>query len=396
MKIRARSLFTLAGNAPLIENVSLHRDSQGNLHFNKDVQLESGVERRRMILPFLVNAHTHLELSVYSNKIKKNIDFVSWLKSLNELNKNITLHDIVPAMQKSLIDTWSCGTGVLIDICNDLSSWSNVALPNDQQEILIFNELIGFDPTRADEVLKAGKMNINALQLEGKHQAFPTPHAFYSTSAKLCSGIRKNSPLPISVHLAEHDAEIKMFKSRSGPMVDFMNSIGVWDEKWNPLHQELISYAFANNLLVKGDLAVHLVKADSDELELISDKGIIPCLCPRSNDYYNNGQPLVREMLNLGMRPLLGTDSLASNSSLNMIDEMRFAMKHWPEVHPLKILEMATVNINQFEPFKNLSKFFPIISGQNQPFIELIFKSEIKDPFESLKSDQILEQNIHV
>ena len=137
------------------------------------------------------------------------------------------------------------------------------------------------------------------------------------------------------------------------------------------------------------------LQADKEEINLLAEYGIIPCLCPRSNDYFNNGQPAVREMLKAGMKPLLGTDSLASNNSLNMVDEIRFALNSWMDVSPLDIMKMATVNIFQFEPFKNVNNFFPLLSGKKMPFVELIFKNEIFDPYESLKRDHILEQNIY-
>lgn len=380
---------------PLIGNVTISKNSEGILTIMERAGLKTSLEKRRMIIPFLVNSHTHLELSFLYNKIRNGIDFVTWLKKLLDLRFNAQAEEIAAAMQKSLNDSWNYGTGILIDICNDLRNWNSVSPVNDIQKIFIYNELIGFDPQRSVEILETGIENVTALQNSCTFPVDITAHSLYSCSVQLLESINKRSTYPISVHLAEHEAEIKMFEDQSGAMVEYMKSIGAWHNNWNPANHGIIKYAIENGLIKKGDLAVHLVKADKEEINLLAEYGIIPCLCPRSNDYFNNGQPAVREMLKAGMKPLLGTDSLASNNSLNMVDEIRFALNSWMDVSPLDIMKMATVNIFQFEPFKNVNNFFPLLSGKKMPFVELIFKNEIFDPYESLKRDHILEQNIY-
>ena len=381
---------------PLIGNVTISKNSDGILTIMENAGLKTSLEKRRMIIPFLVNSHTHLELSFFYNKIKSDIDFVTWLKILLDLRTNTPIEKITAAMRESLNKSWDYGTGMLIDICNDISNWNYKSFVNDLQNVFIFNELIGFDPQKSDDILEAGIENVSTLQETSAYSVGITAHSLYSCSAQLLDSINARSAYPISIHLAEHDAEISMFKDLSGAMVDYMKSIGAWLNNWNPANQSIIKYAIENGLIRKGDLAVHLVKADKEEINLLAEYGIIPCLCPRSNDYFNNGQPAVREMLKAGMKPLLGTDSLASNNSLNMVDEIRFALNTWMDVSPLDIMKMATVNITQFEPFKNVNNFFPLISGKKMPFVELIFENEIFDPYESLKRDHILEQNIYV
>jgi cytosine/adenosine deaminase-related metal-dependent hydrolase len=97
-------------------------------------------------------------------------------------------------------------------------------------------------------------------------------------------------------------------------------------------------------LLDKNTLAVHLVFADEADMAILSEKQVHACICPRSNMHLHNTHPNVPMMMRAGLRLCLGTDSLASNNSLSLFDEMAFLSHHFPLIAPRDILKMATIN----------------------------------------------------
>lgn len=394
MNYPARWIFTMEENLPLIENAEIAIDKSGFIGIN-EVKILDSAAKKRMILPFLVNAHTHLELSLFRDKIEGGLSFNNWLKKLIELKNNVEPGQILFEMKKALNESWKFGTGILFDVCNDLTLWGKIKVADERQELLLFYELLGFDPEKANDIFKRAMNNIELFKKSSPLEVCLTPHSLYSCSTALLKKIKSKNQNPISIHIAEHSAEIEMFEDRNGEMVDYLKSMKIWNDNWQPPVKGLIPSAQHLNIPAKGDLAVHLVKAHDDDLKALATNGVIPCLCPRSNDYYNNGQPPVASMLKVGMKPLLGTDSLASNSSLNMVDEIRFALNNWQGVQPLDVIKMATINVSDFDKKKKCDNFFPLLSGGKTPFLELIFENDITDPFESLKSNRILEQNIH-
>lgn len=394
MNFPARWIFTMEDNLPLMENAAISVDKSGTIKI-KELRTLDSAAKKRMILPFLVNAHTHLELSLFRDKIESGFSFNNWLKMLVELKNQAAPGQILSEMKNALNESWQLGTGVLFDVCNDLSLWGEIEAADERQELLLFYELLGFDPQNAGDTYKRAKNNIELFRKSSPLEVYLTPHSLYSCSTELLKKIKSKNNSPISIHIAEHNAEIEMFENRSGEMVAYLKSMKLWDNNWQPPKKGLIPSAQHLNIPARGDLAVHLVKAHDEDLKALAIDGVTPCLCPRSNDYYNNGQPPVAKMLNIGMKPLLGTDSLASNSTLNMVDEIRFALNNWLDVPPLDVIKMATVNVSDFNKKRNYEKYFPLRDGGENPFLEIIFENDIADPFESLKSNRILEQNIH-
>jgi len=386
----------MSDESPLNKDITIHKEPSGRLRINEFHGYMDDRAKRTVILPFLVNGHTHFELSYFKNRFAGGREFVPWLKDLQKIKKELKSAEIQKSTQMALNDSWDFGTGIVIDICNDLSIWHDLKIKDERQQIFVYHELIGFDPDFANQLVDSGKSDLAKLKDE-QPLIFSelTPHSAYASSHELMRKIKENAQYNQSLHLAEHNAEMSMLGNKSGAMVDYMKEIGVWSDNWTPGNSSFIEELLDKNFLQRGDIAVHLVKISDKEIGLIAENGVIPCLCPRSNDFYNNGQPPVNELLNQGLKPLLGTDSLASNSSLNMIDEVRFALIEWPGVPPIEVFKMATTNIKQFLPFSDPSNFFPLRDDSIMPFIEIVFAHPVDDPFESFKTDTIVEQNIH-
>ncbi len=134
-------------------------------------------------------------------------------------------------------------------------------------------------------------------------------------------------------------------------------------------------------------LAVHLVQVDRDDLDLLAQKDVRVCVCPRSNHNLLGQLPDVHAMLARGLRPALGTDSLASVSSLDLFDEMRFLAREVPALSPLEIISMGTVNgaralsrdrgLGTLEQGKHgVMLFFPVDGAKSEAAISELFSED--------------------
>jgi cytosine/adenosine deaminase-related metal-dependent hydrolase len=105
-----------------------------------------------------------------------------------------------------------------------------------------------------------------------------------------------------------------------------------------------VKYADQLGLLDENTLAVHLVFADKKDILLLAKKNVNACLCPRSNQVLHHHLPDVAMMVKSGLKLCLGTDSLASNDSLSIFDEMKFLSETFADISPKDIVSMATIN----------------------------------------------------
>jgi cytosine/adenosine deaminase-related metal-dependent hydrolase len=174
----------------------------------------------------------------------------------------------------------------------------------------------------------------------------PSPHTLYTTHADVVRRLVRDARehgLRASVHLAEHAAERRFLEHGDGP-------VAVWYEARLKLRRELIewpgksSVALADDLGALGPhmLCVHLTDARPDELDLVARRGASVVFCPRSNLHIEAKLPPLLAARAAGLFPALGTDSLASNVSLDVLAEARALADRFPTVSPRDLVRMAT------------------------------------------------------
>ena len=159
-----------------------------------------------------------------------------------------------------------------------------------------------------------------------------------------CATPRQRS-LRVSLHLAEHAAERRFLEHGDGPVAD-------WYERRLKLRRDLLEWPrkspveFADDLggLAPNVLCVHLTDARADELALVARRGASVVFCPRSNLHIETRLPPLLAALEAGLSPALGTDSLASNDSLDVLAEARALADRFSSVRPADLLRMATWN----------------------------------------------------
>ena len=170
------------------------------------------------------------------------------------------------------------------------------------------------------------------------------PHAPYSVSPALFKETRNMADkldLPYSCHVAEFPEEARFIKEGGGDMERFLRSRGAFDNSWKPAGKSAAKYLDSLGVL-DAMLGIHLNHVE-DDIDLLASRGVAGAFCPGSARWFGREQYMpARRLLDRGMKLGLGTDSLASNESLNFLRELRLAEEMLPGVTREEILEMAT------------------------------------------------------
>jgi cytosine/adenosine deaminase-related metal-dependent hydrolase len=301
-----------------------------------------------VVLPGLVNAHTHIELSAYRGRVTGGRGFVDWVDRFVATRSETPAEEEEEAVARGVAELDAACTAAVGDVTNTLRAVG--ALARAGIGGCVFHEVFGIN---RDHVL-ARVQGLRA-ELDERAKVWPTwdlsyapaPHTLYTThpegvralleSARTC-GSRT------SVHLAEHPAERRAVEHGDGPAVDWLGKRvpGVQGFAWPKA--PLFDYAASLGALEPNVLLVHLTEAREDELARVAERGAPVVLCPRSNLYIEGKLPPLLAALKAGIAPALGTDSLASNGSLDVLAEVRALADRFPSVPPRDLLTMATWN----------------------------------------------------
>lgn len=326
------------------------------------------------ILPGLVNAHTHLELSGVHGRIDLPRDgFTQWLRELFALRPLMTEEFLKNGMvhgQRKLADQGCCLCG---DITNgaclptnaqyhhgELQAGGNERLPDagysSEHSSLsthhsrvtrqVFLEVLGFDREGLDGALNADLGGTLGISPPSGVPLSLAAHACYSTSASVIRGAKewcRTRGLRFSMHVAEHLEEIEFLEDGTGFCREILENLGRWVPQWIPPKASPVNYLEQLRVLDSETLLVHAVHLTDADWEIVCKNRCSVCFCPRSNRYLNIGQPDIGKALRLGLVTALGTDSLASNTDLNLFAEAAYVLDHYPDVSPEAALLMITL-----------------------------------------------------
>jgi cytosine/adenosine deaminase-related metal-dependent hydrolase len=288
------------------------------------------------LMPAPVNAHTHLELSGFKGKLNCTRGFGSWVQELLELREESSPAELTAGAREGLRESLAAGTGAICDI----SSLGLSAAPVAASGLygLWCREILGNLTTVPDTA---------PLESAGRIRSALAAHAPHTTSSALLRHLKQRNTrlrLPFSIHLAESDVETEFITSGRGAWADFLTSRDIEFSSWELPVRSPVAYLDNLGVLDEHTLAVHVLQADASDLDLLRQRRTSVCVCPRSNQMLHDRLPDIAAMLVRGIRPCLGTDSLASTPSLDLFDEMAFIAAHYETIAPAQILAMATTN----------------------------------------------------
>jgi cytosine/adenosine deaminase-related metal-dependent hydrolase len=302
---------------------------------------------RVAILPGLVNAHTHLELSYLHEQVRPGTDFVAWIRQVvaaRRAQSDANAAHVVEAIQHGIDEAVRCGTAVVGDISNTLVPYE--LLTRSSLAGVVFYELIRFRALDAIGFVEQAHREIRALGQTDRVRASLAAHAPYSVAPQVFRAIRDAvdlaPSLPSSVHLSESAGEIEFIRTGDGPWRSFLEDVGAWDPSWAVPGGSPVEYLDACGFLSPRVLVVHGVHMTAADLARLAAHDTTLVTCPRSNVRTGAGVPPVAEFYRSGVRVAIGTDSLASTPDLNVFAELAELRKLAPAVSAAQLLDSAT------------------------------------------------------
>ncbi|MEK7241692.1 MAG: amidohydrolase family protein, partial [Planctomycetota bacterium] len=171
-----------------------------------------------------------------------------------------------------------------------------------------------------------------------------SPHAPYTACAKLyqgCTLFSKGQDLLLSTHICETKEELEFLKEGTGSFAIMLRAYGMLED-WNPPGLHPLAYLKKIGALARPWLLVHCNYLSEEDIYIIKESGSSVVYCPRSHHFFGHEVHPFLRLLKEGVNVALGTDSLASNQSMSILDEMRFLHENYPGLDPVEIFSMAT------------------------------------------------------
>ena len=293
------------------------------------------------IIPGLINAHTHLEFSNLQQPLgHQGISLPEWIRSVmsarGETSPETKRKSIADGL-KELHDTGTVAVGEISTLPTNTSA--DYATQPAVRKTVFLEQL-----TRNLDMLPTWQSE-SASHLAQEHIAPGlSPHAPYSTHPQLVKQIIDQaiaSDTPLAMHVAETREELELLENRSGPFVELLKDLGVWNpdsfgdtDSIDNIIEQLGRHS--RSLLVHGNYLT------DPQLQRVARLGISIAFCPRTHAWFGHEPYPLARMIELGINVSVGTDSRASNPDLNLLEELKHIARTHSDVAPSSILAMAT------------------------------------------------------
>jgi 5-methylthioadenosine/S-adenosylhomocysteine deaminase len=277
-----------------------------------------------VILPGLVNAHTHLELSGIGEPVQE-ADFYRWLLRIRAFKEGLSYRDFLQAAERGLREAWRHGITAIAD--TGTSGAVLEALVRMGGHGIYYQELIAPHPAAAEEAMAAldGFVVRHSAGLAPGVRLGISPHAPYTVSEELfraAAAYARRRSLRVAAHVAESRLEVDLLTANRGPFAESRRLRGIPAPM---LARSPVEWLERLGVLDSRFLAIHAVQADEADIEILARSGCSVVVCPRSNSAHGHGAPPIGRYLEAGIPVALGTDSLASVPSLDLLAEAREA-----------------------------------------------------------------------
>lgn len=307
-----------------------------------------------IILPGFVNAHTHCELTFCENRVPFEGSFTGWIERLVSLYPAIE-GDVDARLRESIRDgltrSLTGGVTTLADIGygpRAVDEWQSAPA-----NLVGFLEALGMGPRAVERhersIAVVGDLLTFASDVaagEPVRRYGISPHAPYSTAPAIyreAIGLVQRSRRPICTHLAETRDEIQFLTDASGPFRDLLERRGLWDDSFEPPGCSPVEYVKRLGLLETNPLLIHVNYVTDGDLEALEGFDGSVAFCPRAHAFFDHEPHRYAEMLKRGINVCIGTDSLASNASLSVLDELRFLRSRDTMIDSGRLLSLGTL-----------------------------------------------------
>ncbi len=345
---------------------------------------------RGVLLPGLVDAHCHLELSHLAGRLPWGAGFVPWVQSVVAARGCFSEDEMRSATRSAIRFLEERGTAAVADVSNTLGHLDLLAASG--LSTVVFLELLAWDPAKAGATLgwAEGRLAGTKPQLRPGLEVRLAAHAPHSCSPALLRGLADRGG-PAAIHLAESIPEAAFLRDGSGGWQAFLDGRGLGDVPFPPPAASPVGYADSLGVLHARLVAAHAVQVDAADREVLARRGVHVVLCPRSNRNLGVGTADVLGLLAAGVRLSLGTDSLASVETLDVLDDAVLLHRSFPQVPPSAIVRMATLGGAEALGFPDLGAIEP---GRRAALAFAPGPSRLDDPYELLLSGEARLQRV--
>jgi cytosine/adenosine deaminase-related metal-dependent hydrolase len=330
-----------------------------------------------VLLPGLVNAHCHLELSHLAGRLEAAGEgFVPWVEAVVGSRGRLADDRVADAAAAAIEALEAAGTAAVGDVSNTLVHLERLRASS--LHAVVFLELVSWDPAKARETLAWGERRLAAHResLRPGLELRLAAHAPHSVAPALLRLLAERGG-PAAIHLAESPEEARFLGEGGGPWAGFLASRGLGHVRFDPPGASPVRYADGLGVLHGRLVAAHGVQVDAADRVLLAERGVNVVLCPRSNARLGVGTADVPGLRAAGVKLALGSDSLASAPSLDVLDDAVALHRLFPALAPAALLRMATLGGAEALGFPELGAIAP---GRRAAFAYAAAANAPRDP----------------
>jgi len=335
MLLAARYVLPVA--APHIEHGAvLVRDGKiveiGELESLKAMHPEETVRDFGLaaLMPGFVDLHTHLEYSAMRGLVD-DLPYAQWKLQVMEKERALAPQDWEDAAMLGALEALRSGITTVADITDSGASLRAVSASG--LRAFVYREIQTMDRKRIDAAMGAAEQDIADWRSSADDEVITVgiaPHSAYSCHPELfrrVSDYAIATGTPVTTHLAGSRAEYEFVKYGSSTLAFEYRQKWGSDVPWLPTGVSPVQYVLQWGLMdVPELLAVHCTQIDDNDIDVIATKDVAVAFCPRCNAKLGMGVLPLRKLLYRGVRVGIGTDSPASNNTVDMFDEMRIGL----------------------------------------------------------------------
>jgi cytosine/adenosine deaminase-related metal-dependent hydrolase len=302
-----------------------------------------------VLIPPLVNAHTHLEFSGLAAPLAPAVPFPDWIRAVIRLRRSTESENIsaCESIQQGIAESRNMGVKGIGEITTgDPAELFSVPDPS----IVSFRELIGLSAARAADQLQTARQHADRCSRAGVLPGL-SPHAPYSVHPELFEGLvdlAATADLPVAMHLAETQDELELLQNGTGRFADFLKELGLWNASVFSGGRSVTEFLRRLAILPRA-LAIHCNYLTTPQMKLLAESpGITVVYCPRTHRYFRHDAHPWLSLIQAGVRVVLGTDSRASNPDLNLWRELQMASRQSAAANAClpfqRLLQMVTTD----------------------------------------------------
>ena len=297
-----------------------------------------------VVLPGLINAHTHLELTAVG-QLPKPRSFVDWILALRQSMAEVDDPEafIPRSVHAGVSQCLRFGVTAVADTTLN-PTLSRPILADAGLRGVSHGEVLGM-ATRAAQTGLRLALAIDRSNETPWFRAGIAPHAPYSLDLvgyRRCLQAAREQAIPLATHLAETPDETQFLSDHTGPFRQLWETLGAWSQGVSRSVGGPIRTMHQLGLLDYPTLLAHVNYADDEELEILAKGKASVVYCPRTHAYFGHPPHRFEEMLKRGINVAIGTDSCASSPDLNLVDDLRLVYRSHPDVHPELLWSLIT------------------------------------------------------